>query len=91
MKKHYNISIVGATGAVGFRSAPGYGCKKLPVHSLSLLASKRSKGKKITFRDEEFEVEELTHDSFKGADIAFFCAGASRSREFVSSAVKAGQ
>ena len=35
-------------------------------------------------------VEELTHNSFEGIDIALFSAGASRSREFADSAVKAG-
>src|SRR5206468_9687510 len=35
-------------------------------------------------------VEELTHDSFKGVQIAFFSAGGSISKEFAPSAVKAG-
>ncbi|MBP5301217.1 MAG: aspartate-semialdehyde dehydrogenase, partial [Victivallales bacterium] len=35
-------------------------------------------------------VEELTHDSFKDIDVALFSAGASISKEYAASAVKAG-
>jgi aspartate-semialdehyde dehydrogenase len=35
-------------------------------------------------------VEELTHDSFEGIDIALFSAGGDRSREFCPSATRAG-
>jgi aspartate-semialdehyde dehydrogenase len=55
-----------------------------------VLASSRSKGKKITFKGKEYTVEELTTDSFAGVEIALFSAGASRSREFGPAAVKAG-
>jgi len=54
------------------------------------LASHRSAGKKIIFKDEEVEVKELRSDSFKGVDIALFSAGASRSKEFAEHAVSSG-
>jgi aspartate-semialdehyde dehydrogenase len=44
----------------------------------------------MTFRGEEITVEELTHDSFKGVDIALFSAGGDISREFGPSAAAAG-
>ena len=61
-----------------------------PVTSLKLLASERSVGKKLRFKGKEIAVEELTHNSFEGIDLAFFSAGASRSKEFGPAAVKAG-
>jgi len=44
----------------------------------------------MTFRGEQLVVEELTHDSFVGVDIALFSAGGSISKEFGPSAAAAG-
>jgi aspartate-semialdehyde dehydrogenase len=90
MNKHYNIAIVGATGAVGADMLRVLTERDFPINRLKLLASARSKGKKLVFKGKEIEVEELTHDSFKNIDIALFSAGASRSIEFAPSAVLAG-
>lgn len=57
---------------------------------LRLLASARSKGKRFGFAGRELVVDELTHDSFGGIDIALFSAGGSISKEFGPSAAKAG-
>ena len=64
--------------------------RKFPVGTIKLLASSRSVGKKMKFHGEGISVEELTHDSFKGVDIALFSAGASISKEFRQSVVDAG-
>lgn len=90
MSKQYHVAIVGATGAVGVEMIETLTRRKFPVGKLSLLASSRSAGKKLTFRGEEITVEVLTADSFKGVDFALFSAGASTSREFASAAVEAG-
>jgi len=90
MSKNYNIAIVGATGAVGTDMLRVLAERNFPVKHLRLLASVRSKGKKLLFKGKEIEVEELTHDSFENIDIALFSAGADRSKEFAPSAVKAG-
>jgi len=84
------IAIAGATGAVGTELIELLEIRKFPVSSLKLLASARSAGTMLLFRGEKITVEELTHDSFEGIDVAFFSAGGSRSLEFVPSAVKAG-
>ncbi|MBC7196659.1 MAG: aspartate-semialdehyde dehydrogenase [Deferribacterales bacterium] len=89
-KSEYNVAIAGATGAVGETFLKILEERNFPIKNLKLLASKRSLGKKIKFKDREYTVEELTHDSFKDVDIALFSAGASRSLEFAPSAVKAG-
>src|SRR5713226_2099667 len=85
-----NIAIVGATGAVGVEILRVLERRNFPVASLRLLASKRSVGKTLEFRGKPHKVEELAADAFKGIDIAFFSAGATRSREFVPAAKAAG-
>ncbi len=81
-----NIAIVGATGAVGVEILRVLERRNFPVASLRLLASKRSVGKTLEFRGKPYKVEELTAGAFKGIDIAFFSAGATRSREFAPAA-----
>src|SRR5882724_599757 len=85
-----NIAIVGATGAVGVEILRVLERRNLPVASLKLLASKRSVGKTLEFRGKPYKVEGLTADAFKDIDIAFFSAGATRSREFAPAAKTAG-
>lgn len=84
-----NVAIVGATGAVGQEFLKILAERKFPVEELRLLATKRSAGKTIVWQGRELEVQETTHDSFKGIDIALF-AGGSSSTEFARSAVASG-
>jgi len=85
-----NLAIAGVTGAVGKEFLAILEQRDFPFDSIKMLASSRSKGKKITFKKKEYTVEEMTQDSFEGVNIALFSAGASRSREFAPAAVKAG-
>src|SRR5438067_9789605 len=84
-----NVAIAGATGAVGQEFLTVLAERKFPMKSLRLLASSRSAGKKVDFNGESYTVEEMTKDSFKGIDIAFFSAGGSVSKEFAPAAVSA--
>ncbi|MDP7157371.1 MAG: aspartate-semialdehyde dehydrogenase, partial [SAR324 cluster bacterium] len=81
------VAIAGATGAVGAEFLKLLETRNFPMQSLRLLASARSAGKTLQFRGESLLVEELTPDSFKGIDIAFFSAGSDRSKEFAPHAV----
>lgn len=90
MSKRYNVAVMGATGAVGKSFLDILAERKFPVNKLRLLASERSKGKKLKFNGEQYPVEILGHNSFEGIDIVLSSAGASRSLEFLPSAVKAG-
>jgi aspartate-semialdehyde dehydrogenase len=85
-----NVAIVGATGAVGQEFLTVLAERNFPIKTLKLLASAKSAGKKAEFAGKSYTVEELTHDSFKDVQIAFFSAGGSISKEFAPSAVKAG-
>ncbi len=88
--KPQHIAIVGATGAVGVEILRVLERRNFPVASLKLLASARSVGKTLEFQGKPHKVEELKADAFKGMNIAFFSAGATRSREFVPAARAAG-
>ena len=90
MSKQYRVAIVGATGAVGVEFLRCLEERRFPIASLRLLASARSKGKKMAFGGREIEVEELTEKSFDGVDIAFFSAGGSISKKFGPIAASAG-
>lgn len=85
-----NVAVMGATGAVGTCFLRILEQRKFPINNLKLLASERSAGKSLKFNGSMHPVEVLTHDSFKGVDIVLASAGASRSLEFLPSAVKAG-
>ena len=87
---HPTVAIVGATGAVGVEMLLCLEQRNFPLGKLKLLASARSAGKRFKFRGEEIAVEELTHDSFQGVDIALFSAGGGISKEFAPSAAAAG-
>jgi aspartate-semialdehyde dehydrogenase len=90
MSTSYRVAIAGATGAVGVEFLRCLEERPFPLASLRLLASARSRGKKMTFAGREIGVEEMTKDSFAGIDIAFFSAGGSLSKEFGPIAAKAG-
>jgi aspartate-semialdehyde dehydrogenase len=90
MRKKYNVAVMGATGAVGNCFLRILEKRKFPVKNIRLLASERSKSKRLKFTGKSYAVEVLTHDSFKGIDIVLASAGASRSLEFLPSAVRAG-
>lgn len=84
------VAVAGATGAVGQEMLRVLKERDFPLGSLKLLASERSKGKKIEWNGKEYTVEVLSDDSFKNVDIALFSAGASRSKQFREAVVSAG-
>jgi len=84
------VAIAGVTGAVGQEFLRILEQRNFPADSLKCLASERSVGKKTTFKGNEYPVELLTENSFKGIDIALFSAGGQRSRDFAPAAAKAG-
>ena len=90
MNNNPHVAIVGASGAVGVEMIRTLERRNFPVGSLRLLASKRSAGKSLNFREETLTIEELTPSSFEGVDIALFSAGGGISKEWGPEAVKAG-
>jgi aspartate-semialdehyde dehydrogenase len=90
VSKGLNVAIVGATGAVGNEFLRLFEERGFPVADLRLLASERSAGKCLTFKGQEYCIQAATKDSFEGIDVAFFSAGASRSRELAQAAIDEG-
>ncbi|MDZ4787709.1 MAG: aspartate-semialdehyde dehydrogenase [Blastochloris sp.] len=88
--KSVNLAIVGATGAVGVEILRVLERRHFPVGSIKLLASARSAGKTLEFQGKQHPIEPLSAEAFVGVDIAFFSAGATRSREFIPHAIKSG-
>ena len=84
----YNISIVGATGAVGRQLLESLYKRNFPFENITLLASKKSEGKKIKFKEDEYEVKNLESYDFTDSDIAFFSAGSEVSKVFAPEAEK---
>jgi len=88
--KRYSVAVAGATGAVGNEMISILEEREFPVTEIKLLASDRSEGKKLEFGGKDITVTKTDSNSFNGIDIALFSAGADRSKEFASLAVKAG-
>jgi len=90
--KKYNVAVVGANGAVGEEILRVLEEVDFPVAKLVPLASARSAGKTVEYKEQEVTILELTHDVFEEqeVEIALFSAGGSVSAEFAPAAVKAG-
>jgi len=71
MKKP-SLAVVGATGAVGTVMLDILSSRPDVWGEIRLIASKRSAGKRLLCRGEEFEVVELSPESFDGIDVAMF-------------------
>ena len=59
VKKQYHIAVVGATGAVGQEFFHVMERRNFPVASIRALASRKSAGKKVQFRNQPITIEEL--------------------------------
>lgn len=90
MSKNYNVGIVGATGAVGEELIQLLIERNFPLGNLKLLASARSKGKTITYKEHSWIVEEATPEAFDDLDIALFSAGSSITQTLAPEAAKRG-
>ena len=83
-----NIAIVGATGNVGRKLLEVLDKKKFPITEIFLVASPKSVGKKINFRDKELIVEDLNNFDFSKVKIAFFAAGSAIAEKWAPIAAK---
>ncbi|SFX02042.1 aspartate-semialdehyde dehydrogenase [Bacillus altitudinis] len=90
MGRGLNVAVVGATGAVGQQMLKTLADRDFEMDTLTLLSSKRSAGTKVTFRGQEYTVQEATPESFEGVNIALFSAGGNVSKALAPEAVKRG-
>ena len=83
-----NFAIIGASGNVGRKTIEILEKSNLPFKELFLVASPKSAGKKIKFRDKEIEIENLEDYNFSKANITFFAAGGKISEKWALIAAK---
>jgi len=83
-----NFAIIGASGNVGRKTIEILEKSKIPFKELYLVASLKSAGKKIKFREKEIVIESLENYDFSRAKITFFAAGSEIAKEWVPKAAK---
>ena len=84
------IGILGATGAVGRQMLDCLIEQEIPVDDLVLLASKKSAGQIIKFKDKDYEVKEVNHDSFEGLDVVLGASSNEVAKQYKDDIVNAG-
>ena len=84
------IGILGATGAVGRQMIECLVEQDIQVDELVLLASAKSKGQVIKFKDQDLVVDEVSHDSFKGLDVVLGASSNEVAKTYRQDIVDAG-
>ncbi len=90
MSKAVDVAVVGATGAVGETMISILEERDFPVGRLYPLASQRSAGSKIMFKNKSHMVQDLASFDFAQVQIALFSAGGGVSAEYAPVAAQAG-
>jgi len=83
-----NIAIVGATGNVGRKLLEVIEKLNLEFSELYLIASDKSIGKKITFKNKTYSIVGLSNFDFSKVKIAFFSAGSAIAEKWAPIAAK---
>ena len=86
----YNIAVVGATGAVGEVIIEILEERNFPIKNLYPLASEKSAGKTVMYKNKPVVVGNLAEFDFSLAQIGLFSAGGNISAEFAPKAAAAG-
>lgn len=90
MSQAINVAIVGATGAVGETFLKVLEEREFPVGNLYLLASERSQGKTMYFKNKSYRVELANGFDFSQTDLVLMSAGSTVAQEIAPIAVQAG-
>lgn len=90
MSKTFDVAIVGATGAVGEALIEILEQRDFPVGELYLLASERSAGSSLKFKNKSIKVSDLAEFDFSKVQIGLFSAGGSISEVYAPKAAAAG-
>jgi aspartate-semialdehyde dehydrogenase len=86
----YDVAVVGATGAVGEAMLSILEQRNFPVNNLYPLASERSAGSTVMFKNKPVTVGNLADFDFTKTQIGLFSAGGSVSEEYAPKAAAAG-
>ena len=90
MKKLYTVAVLGATGAVGQEMIKILEERDFPVGKLIPLASARSAGKTLRFKDEDVTIRLACDEAFQGVDIVLGAAENDIAQRFAPVIVAAG-
>ena len=90
MQKKYNIAVIGATGNIGREILRILEQRNFPINKIFCLASAKSKGKKLEFKDKHITVEDLSDFDFSNVQIGLFSPGSKVSAEYAPKAAKKG-
>ncbi len=88
--RDYNIAVIGATGNAGNNTLKIFAERKFPVNEVFAVASKRSVGKKVSFKNRDLEVQSFDSVDFSKVDLAIFCAGSEFSKKYAKQVTEAG-
>lgn len=87
--QRYKLALIGATGVVGEIARKVLEEHNLPISEYKFFASSKSAGKVISFEGREYEINELTEESFnEGFDYAIFTCGKDISEKYIPYAVE---
>ena len=84
------VAVVGATGLVGTKMLQVLRERNFPVTELLPVASERSAGKEIEFKEKKYKVISMTDAIAAKPDVAIFSAGGSTSLEWAPKFADAG-
>lgn len=84
------VAVVGATGMVGEVMLKVLAERNFPITELLLVASERSVGKKIVYKEKEYTIIGLANAVTARPDIAIFSAGGDTSLEWAPKFAEAG-
>ncbi len=84
------VAVVGATGMVGQVMLQVLGERDFPVDELIPVASKRSVGKSLAFRNATYRIHSIEEAIAKAPDLALFSAGGETSLEYAPKFAEAG-
>jgi aspartate-semialdehyde dehydrogenase len=90
MTRTFDIAVVGATGVVGEVMLEILAEREFPVGNIYALASERSAGKTIQFKDKTLTIGNLADFDFSKVQIGLFSPGASVSAIYAPIAAEAG-
>jgi aspartate-semialdehyde dehydrogenase len=88
--RDYNVAVIGATGNAGNNTLKILAERKFPVNEVFAVASKRSVGKKVSFKNRDLEVQSFDSVDFSKVDLAIFCAGSEFSKKYAKQVTEAG-
>ena len=90
MSRKFDIAILGATGVVGEALLTIFQEREFPVGKVYPLASSRSAGKTILFKNKAIMVEDVEQFDFSKVQIGLFSAGSKVSKIYAPKAADAG-